>query len=243
MIATAISPINAQRKEIINLVNVRERLIYVNRLLAEELDVLHIEDEIQSRVQNEVDRSQREFYLREQIKAIQFELGEGDIWEQEIQEYSQKLEEMDLPDSVSEIIKTEIKKLSLSPTLSPETGIIRNYLDWLFSVPWKEETDDNLNVRNATKVLNKNHYGLEKQKERLLEYIAVKHLAGEASRQPVLCFLGPPGTGKTSMGKSMAEALGRNFVRISWAASVMKLKSAATGALTSVRCPGASSKL
>ena len=215
MIATAISPINAQRKEIINLVNVRERLIYVNRLLAEELDVLHIEDEIQSRVQNEVDRSQREFYLREQIKAIQFELGEGDIWEQEIQEYNQKLEEMDLPDSVSEIIKTEIKKLSLSPTLSPETGIIRNYLDWLFSVPWKEETDDNLNVRNATKVLNKNHYGLEKQKERLLEYIAVKHLAGEASRQPVLCFLGPPGTGKTSMGKSMAEALGRNFVRIS----------------------------
>ena len=215
MIATAISPVNAQRKEIINLVEVGDRLIYVNHMLAEELDVLHIEDEIQTRVQNEVDRSQREFYLREQIKAIQYELDEGDIWEQEIQEYNQKLEDIDLPESVRDIVKGEIKKLSLSPTLSPETGIIRNYLDWLISVPWLNQSDDNLNVRHATKILNKNHYGLDKQKERLLEYIAVKNLAGEDSRQPVLCFLGPPGTGKTSMGKSMAEALGRNFVRIS----------------------------
>lgn len=215
MIATAISPVNEQRKEIINLIDVRERLAYVNQLLAEELDVFHIEDEIQSRVQNEVDRSQREFYLREQIKAIQFELGEGDIWEQEIRDYTNKLEHLTLPDFVKNIIKTEIKKLSLSPTLSPETGIIRNYLDWLVNLPWLNITDDNLNVRHATKILNKNHYGLEKQKERLLEYVAVKSLAGDESKQPVLCFLGPPGTGKTSMGKSMAEALGRNFVRIS----------------------------
>jgi len=215
MVATAISPEIEQRKEIIHLVDVRERLIYVNRLLAEELDVLHIEDEIQSRVQNEVDRSQREFYLREQVKAIQVELGEGDIWEQEIQDYNRKLSETDLPDAVREILKSEIKKLSLSPAMSPETGIIRNYLDWLFEVPWKKATKDNLNVRNAAKILDLHHYGLEKQKERLLEYIAVKNLAGEDSRQPVLCFLGPPGTGKTSIGKSMAEALGRNFVRVS----------------------------
>jgi ATP-dependent Lon protease len=215
MIATAISPINAHRKEIIKQIDVHDRLIYVNHLLADELDVLHIEDEIQSRVQNEVDRSQREFYLREQVKAIQVELGEGDIWEQEIQDYNQKLEELSLPESVQEIVKSEIKKLTLSPAMSPETGIIRNYLDWLISVPWRNETEDNLNVRHATKILNKNHYGLDKQKERLLEYIAVKDLAGSDSRQPVLCFLGPPGTGKTSMGKSMAEALGRNFVRIS----------------------------
>jgi len=215
MVATAISPELEQRKEIIRLVNVRERLVYVNRLLAEELDVLHIEDEIQSRVQNEVDRSQREFYLREQVKAIQVELGEGDIWEQEIQDYNQKLTEIDLPEHVKEILKSEIKKLSLSPAMSPETGIIRNYLDWLIGVPWKYMTADNLNVRHANKILNMHHYGLEKQKERLLEYIAVKNLAGEDSKQPVLCFLGPPGTGKTSIGKSMAEALGRNFVRIS----------------------------
>lgn len=215
MVATAISPEIEQRKEIIHLVDVRERLIYVNRLLAEELDVLHIEDEIQSRVQNEVDRSQREFYLREQIKAIQVELGEGDIWEQEIQDYNRKLSETELPDAVREVLKSEIKKLSLSPAMSPETGIIRNYLDWLFEVPWKKATKDNLNVRNAAKILDLHHYGLEKQKERLLEYIAVKNLAGEESRQPVLCFLGPPGTGKTSIGKSMAEALGRNFVRVS----------------------------
>ena len=215
MIATAISPVNTHRKAIINLIDARERLTYVNNLLAEELDVLHIEDEIQSRVQNEVDRSQRDFYLREQIKAIQLELGEGDIWEQEIRDYNQKLEEIDLPENVREIVQGEIKKLSLSPTMSPETGIIRNYIDWLINIPWKFKTDDDLNVRHATKILNKNHFGLQKQKERLLEYIAVRNLAQDASKQPVLCFLGPPGTGKTSLGKSMAEALGRSFVRIS----------------------------
>jgi len=215
MIATAISPVNEQRKEIIKKVNVYDRLIYVNHLLADELDVLHIEDEIQTRVQGEVDRSQREFYLREQVKAIQLELGEGDIWDQEIQEYNRKIEEAKLPDYVREVVENELKKLSLSPAMSPETGILRNYLDWLLSLPWLNETEDNLNVRHATKILNKNHFGLEKQKERLLEYIAVKNLAGEDSRQPVLCFLGPPGTGKTSLGKSMAEALGRSFVRIS----------------------------
>ena len=121
MVATAISPEVEQRMEIIRLVDVRDRLIYVNRLLAEELDVLHVEDEIQSRVQNEVDRSQREFYLREQVKAIQVELGEGDIWEQEIQDYNKKLAETDIPESVREIVKNEVKKLSLSPAMSPET--------------------------------------------------------------------------------------------------------------------------
>lgn len=215
MIATAISPLNLQRKEIIKKIDISDRLIYVNHLLAEELDVLHIEDEIQSRVQSEVDRSQREFYLREQVKAIQVELGESDIWDQEIQDYNRKLEETNLPDAVKEVVRSEVKKLSLSPAMSPETGIIRNYLDWLLELPWLNETEDNLNVRHASKILDKNHYGLEKQKDRLLEYIAVKNLAGGASKQPVLCFLGPPGTGKTSMGKSMAEALGRNFARIS----------------------------
>lgn len=215
MIATATSPEKEHRREIIKLVDAQERLIYVNHLLAEELDVLHIEDEIQSRVQNEVDRSQREFYLREQIKAIQFELGEGDIWEEEIRDYKNKLDEVELPDHIREIVMGEVKKLSLSPTMSPETGIIRNYIDWLLNVPWSQKTEDNLNVSHASRILNKNHYGLQKQKERLLEYIAVRNLAQDASKQPVLCFLGPPGTGKTSLGKSMAEALGRNFVRIS----------------------------
>ncbi|MDK2982464.1 MAG: ATP-dependent Lon protease [Chloroflexota bacterium] len=215
MIATAISPHNHQRREIIRKVDVHDRLVYVNHLLAEELDVLHIEDEIQTRVQSEVDRSQREFYLREQVKAIQLELGEGDIWDQEIQEYRRKIDEGDLPEAVKAVVEGELKKLSLSPAMSPETSILRNYMDWLLEVPWTTETEDNLNVRHATKVLNKNHFGLDKQKERLLEYIAVKNLAGEESKQPVLCFLGPPGTGKTSLGKSMAEALGRSFVRIS----------------------------
>ncbi len=215
MIATAISPLNYQRKDIINLINVHERLQYLNQLLAEELDVLQIEDEIQSRVQDEVDRSQREFYLREQVKAIQMELGEGDLWEREIQDYQKRLDETGLPEIVHETAQIEIKKLSLSPSLSPETGIIRNYIDWLLGLPWSKRTVDNLSVAHARRVLNKNHFGLQKQKERLLEFIAVKNLAGDDARQPVLCFLGPPGTGKTSMGKSMAEALGRKFVRIS----------------------------
>ena len=138
MIATAISPVNEQRRELIKKIDVHDRLIYVNHLLAEELDVLHIEDEIQTRVQSEVDRSQREFYLREQVKAIQLELGEGDIWDQEIQEYRRKIEEGELPEAVKEVAGNELKKLSLSPAMSPETSIIRNYLDWLLSVPWGE---------------------------------------------------------------------------------------------------------
>ncbi len=215
MVATAISPANAHRKEIIKLRDARDRLIYINHLLADELDILRIEDEIHSRVQNEVDRSQREFYLREQIKAIQLELGEGDIWEQEILEYSKKIDTDDFPEMVRETLSNEIKKLSLNPVLSPETGIIRNYIEWITTLPWKNQTEDNLNVNHAKKILDNHHYGLEKQKERLLEYLAVKKLAGRESKQPLLCFLGPPGTGKTSLGKSIAEALGRKFVRIS----------------------------
>jgi ATP-dependent Lon protease len=215
MIATAISPSNEQRKEIIATIDEKERLAYLNQLLAEELDVLELEEEIQSRVQKEVDRGQREVYLREQIRAIQVELGEGDLWEQEIREYQDRLEKGGFPENVKRTIQAEIKKLSLNPVLSPESGIIRNYIDWLVSLPWEIKSEDNLSIRHAEKVLKKNHYGLNKAKERILEYLAVRSLQTNHIRQPVLCFIGPPGTGKSSLGRSIAEALGRKFARIS----------------------------
>ena len=215
MMATAIAPDEDQRKKILLCVNSAERLAYVNHLLAQELDVLNLEDEIQIRVQNEVDRSQREVYLREQVRAIQLELGEGDLWEQEINEYKKRLDQTSAPGYVQSAVKNEINKLSINPALAPETGIIRNYLDWLLTLPWEKETKDNLSIRHAENILKKNHYGLKRAKERILEYLAVKNLKGVDARQPVLCFLGPPGTGKTSLGKSIAEALGRKFVRIS----------------------------
>ena len=214
MIATALSPERKQRIKIIDLIDRRERLVYINHLLAEELEVLILEDEIHSKVQNEINRNQRESYLREQARAIQTELGDGDIWEQEITEYRKKLESLNAPAHVMETVETEIKRLSLNPSFAPETGIIRNYIEWLLNLPWNIHSKDNLSILHAEKILNKNHYGLKKAKERILEYLAVKNLKPGAV-QPILCFIGPPGTGKTTLGKSIAEALGKKFVRLS----------------------------
>lgn len=215
MIANTISPEIEDKKKLLTLVKPIERLSYLNRLLAQELDVLELEKSIQSKVQQEVDKSQREFYLREQEKAIQSELGEGDIWEQEIKTYRDKILKLSLPKDIRSIANKELERLSTGSSFSPETGIIRNYLDWIMDLPWNQTTTDNLSVRHASRVLEKNHFGLKKAKERILEYIAVKSLNPRNSKQPILCFVGPPGTGKTSLGKSIAEALGRKFVRIS----------------------------
>ena len=213
-IATSISPEQDKRIRILELHNPEERLIYISKILAEELDVLTLEEEIQSRVQKEIDRSQREAYLREQVKTIQTELGESDIWDQEIEEYRKQLEKLKTSDSVKNVINNEIHRLSINPTFSPETGIIRNYIEWLLSLPWESSTSNEISIPQAQKILKKNHYGLKKAKERILEYLAVKKLNPLAD-QPILCFVGPPGTGKTSLGKSIAEALGREFVRVS----------------------------
>ncbi len=215
MVATAISPSLENRKKFISIVNPKERLSFLNTLLAQELDVLLLEENIQTKVQKEVDKSQREFYLREQIKAIQIELGEGDIWEQEIQKYRKRIKEINLPNEISLVALKEVEKLSNGSSLSPDVGIIRNYLDWILELPWNKYSDDNLSVNHASRILKKNHFGLNKAKDRILEYIAVKSLKPEKSKQPILCFIGPPGTGKTSLGNSIAEALGRKFVRIS----------------------------
>ena len=203
------------KQELLETFSPENRLQRLSILLAKELDVLELEDQIHSRVQREVDRGQREFYLREQMKAIQTELGEGDPLTREINELREKIAAKDFPEETRLKAEKELERLNQMPLQAPESGIIRTYLDWLLDLPWNEISPDNLDVVHAGKVLDAQHYGLPKAKERILEYIAVRKLAGSEMHSPILCFVGPPGTGKTSLGKSIAEALGRKFVRVS----------------------------
>jgi ATP-dependent Lon protease len=215
MIVTAIAPPLEERQEMLETVNPVLRLQRVIKMLAREVDVLELEDEIHSRAQSEVDRSQREVYLREQMKAIQTELGEGDIWSRELQELRTRLESASLPEEVQVRAIKEVERLAQMPPMSPEVGILRTYIDWILELPWIQSTEDNLDVKHAASVLEKDHYGLPRAKERVLEYISVRSLKPKRLRQPILCFVGPPGTGKTSLGRSIADALGRKFVRLS----------------------------
>jgi ATP-dependent Lon protease len=206
-----------QRQELLEILEPTARLQRLSILLANELDVLELESSIHDKVQREVDRSQREFFLREQMRAIQSELGEIDIQTAEVQEMEDKLSSADLPKEVLAKAQKEMGRLKAMPSATPEVGIIRTYLDWLLELPWTKTTKDNLAIAEVAKILDANHYGLPKAKERVLEYLAVRKLAGEKpiTRSPILCFVGPPGTGKTSLGRSIAGALGREFVRVS----------------------------
>ncbi len=215
MIATSLSLNYVEKQNLLLMVEPAKRLKRINNLLAQEVDVLELEDEIHNRVQSEVDRSQREFYLREQMKAIQTELGEGDIWSRDVKDLRQKVEKAELPDEPKMVALKEIERLNQMPPMAPEVGIIRTYVDWIVELPWTKRSEDNLNVKHSGKILERDHYGLKKAKERILEYIAVRSLKPKKERQPILCFVGPPGTGKTSLGRSIAEALGREFVRVS----------------------------
>ncbi len=215
MIATSISVSFEERQKLLLMNEPKARLERVNQLLAEEVDVLELEENIHNKVQSEVDKSQREFYLREQMKAIQTELGEGDIWTRDVTELREKVDQSKLPEEARKTALKEIERLGQMPPMAPEVGIIRSYIEWILDLPWSTFTDDNLDVANAAKVLDRDHYGLQKAKDRILEYIAVRSLKPKKERQPILCFVGPPGTGKTSLGRSIAEALGRKFVRVS----------------------------
>jgi len=215
LIASALSLTISERQAMLETFDPIERLQRTSVLLGRELDVLELEDQIHNQVQSEVDKSQRELYLREQMKAIQTELGETDLWTQEINELRERVQHLGLPEEVELRALKEIQRLTQMPPVSPEVSIIRTYLDWLMGLPWSHATRDNLDIRHVAEVLNSQHYGLQKAKERVLEYIAVKSLAPRELRQPILCFVGPPGTGKTSLGRSIAEALGREFIRIS----------------------------
>ena len=205
------------QQELLEILEPSARLQRLSMILAQELDVLELESEIHDKVQREVDRSQREFFLREQMRAIRSELGELDLQAAEMQELEEKIAQASLPEAVKAKADKELGRLRTMPSLAPEVGVIRTYLDWLVELPWTQSTSDNLDIPQVAKALEANHYGLPKAKERILEYLAVRKLsAGKPStRTPILCFVGPPGTGKTSLGRSIAEALGREFVRVS----------------------------
>lgn len=215
LVASTLNLDLAKRQELLETLDPTTRLEKASILLAKELDVLELQNKIHSQVQDEVDKSQREYYLREQIRAIQHELGEVDAQTRDINELREKIVQAGMPAEAKEKADHELERMAQMPNASPEVAIIRTYLDWLVVLPWVKTTTDNLDIPAAAKLLDEHHYGLKKAKERILEYIAVRKLAAEKMRSPILCFVGPPGTGKTSMGKSIAQALGRNFVRVS----------------------------
>ncbi len=215
LVASTLSLSTEERQQVLEMLDPGERLSHVAMLLSKELNVLEIEDDISAQVQQEMERGQREMYLREQMRIIQTELGEGDIFQQELDDIRKQVLEAQLPVEVHERAMKELSRLSLMPPIAPEVGIIRTYIDWLTTLPWSKASEDNLNLEHAQQVLDAEHYGLPKIKDRVLEYIAVRKLAANKMDSPVLCFVGPPGVGKTSLGKSIARALGREFVRVS----------------------------
>src|SRR3954470_4904071 len=192
-----------------------ERLKKVSDLLAREIQVLNLQQEISSQARGEIDRSQREYFLRQQLKAIQQELGEGEELAEEIANYRKQADDKQLTEEAREELERQIRRLERSHPESAETQIIRTYLDWLTALPWTTFSDDDLDLQHAQQVLDEDHYDLEKIKERILEYLAVRKLKGQKMKGPILCFAGPPGVGKTSLGRSIARALDRKFVRIS----------------------------
>ncbi len=214
MVAYSPDMTTEQRQELLETVDVIARLKLVSNFLARQIEILELKGKIQSEVKSEMDKTQREYILREQLKAIQRELGEEDPQQAEINELREKVEAAGMPDEIKARAIKEIDRMSRIPSASPEVGVIRTYVDWLVGLPWNVSTEDRLDIREAAKILDEDHYGLEKIKERILEYLAVRTLA-DTIRSPILAFVGPPGVGKTSLGKSIARAMGRKFVRMS----------------------------
>ena len=214
MVAYSPDMSTAQRQELLETIDVVERLKLVSTFLNRQVEILELKGKIQSEVKSELDKTQREYILREQLKAIQRELGDDDPQQAEIHELRDKVEQSGMPDEVRARALKEVDRMSRIPSASPEVGVIRTYVDWLVGLPWNTSTDDNLDIREAARILDEDHFGLEKIKERILEYLAVRTLASTI-RSPILCFVGPPGVGKTSLGKSIARAMGRKFVRMS----------------------------
>lgn len=202
------------KQEILETIDVAKRLEKLLDFLNNEREVLELERQINQRVKKQMEKTQKEYYLREQMKAIQKELGEKEGRAGEAEELRTQLEEAGVPDSVREKITKEIDRLEKMPPSSAEGGVIRNYIDWLLALPWSKETEDDLILSKAEDILNEDHYGLEKPKERVLEYLAVQKLVKKL-KGPILCLVGPPGVGKTSLARSIAKSLGRKFVRIS----------------------------
>jgi len=221
----------ADQQKLLELDSVQEKLHTLMTILNKELEVLELGHRIQTEAQSEMEKTQREYFLREQLKAIQRELGEGDEQTLEIEEFRQKIEAAGMPEEAAREARRELDRMARLPTAAAEYGVIRTYLDWLVNLPWKVQTEDNLDIAHARAVLDEDHYGLKDIKERILEYLAVRKLrqerAGEIKRETrvdyvrreregaILCFVGPPGVGKTSLGASIARAMGRKFTRMS----------------------------
>ncbi len=203
----------AEKQEILEQADVNARLRKLSEILARELEVISLGTKIQTQVQEGIDKGQREYYLREQMRAIQEELGEGDEVQAEVAELREQIEAAGLPEHAAKAAERELGRLERLPTAAAEYGVIRTYLQWLVELPWSATTEDNLKLAHARKVLDADHYDLEQVKDRILEYLAVRELKPD-SGGPILCFAGPPGVGKTSLGRSIARALGRSFERI-----------------------------
>ena len=204
-----------EAQEVLEILDPEERLEHVHKVLARELEVLRLQTRMQSAVQQEVEKTQREHILREHLRLIQEQLKDVDPTHKEAHDLRSRIEQAGMPEAVEQKATEEMDRLAMIPSMSPESAVLRNYLDWLVTLPWAKATEDNLDTVHAAQVLDKNHYGLKKVKERLLEYMAVRKLSEGRLRTPVLCLVGPPGVGKTSLGRSIAEALGREFVRVS----------------------------
>ncbi|MDI6857840.1 MAG: endopeptidase La [Dehalococcoidia bacterium] len=202
-----------EKQAVLETLNVIERLRLVNGYLQKEAEVLQVEREIQSQVRGELDKTQRQYILREQLKAIQRELGESDL-APEVEELAQRIEEAHMPEEARREAERELERLRTMPQAAAEYQVSRNYLEWLVSLPWDKSTEDNMDIARAEAILNEDHYGLDKVKRRILDFLIVRKLKAD-SRGPILCFVGPPGTGKTSLGQSIARALGRKFIRMS----------------------------
>ncbi|SER75219.1 ATP-dependent Lon protease [Gracilibacillus ureilyticus] len=214
VIASHITLKMSDKQGVLETVSVKARLRRLLDIISNEKEVLELERKIGQRVKKSMEETQKEYYLREQMKAIQKELGDKDGRSGEIAELKRQLEEKDLPKRVEEVALKELDRYERVPQSSAESSVIRNYIDWILSLPWYEETEDNLDVQHAEKVLDEDHYGLEKVKERVLEYLAVQQLTNTI-KGPILCLAGPPGVGKTSLARSIARSIDRNFVRIS----------------------------
>jgi ATP-dependent Lon protease len=214
LIAGALRISTEEKQELLETLDVTKRLRRLSEILTRELEVVQLGSKIQSQVESEIDKGQREYFLRQQLKAIQEELGEGDEQQAELNELRQRIEEAGLPDEAQKAAERELSRLEKLPPVAAEYGVIRSYLEWITELPWSKETEDNLDIGHAREVLDEDHYDLEEVKDRILEYLAVRKLNPD-SPGPILCFVGPPGVGKTSLGRSIAKALGREFERIS----------------------------
>ncbi|RMD46700.1 MAG: endopeptidase La, partial [Aquificota bacterium] len=215
LVASILDISSKEAQEILEIVDPVERLRKVHDQLLKEVGLLEIQQKIRNAAREYMEKDQREYFLRQQIKAIQEELGEKDERQEEVENYTKKIEEAKMPEDVKEEAFKQLKRLEKMHPDSAEAGVIRTYLDWLVELPWSKKTKDILNLKRAQKILDEDHYDLEKVKERIIEYLAVQKLRkGKGIKGPILCFVGPPGVGKTSLGKSIAKALGRKFTRI-----------------------------